>query len=50
MDRNVRNAGKGRKYEVSHPARGAWIEIMTMNLVALDKASHPARGAWIEIR
>ena len=35
---------------MSHPARGAWIEIK----IILDKiasfASHPARGAWIEIR
>ena len=33
----------------SHPARGAWIEIVvTYNGQSVTK-SHPARGAWIEI-
>ena len=35
---------------LSHPTRGAWIEIV-VNLKAARKAagSHPTRGAWIEI-
>ena len=35
---------------VSHPARGAWIEI-AINWLSFTnkKESHPARGAWIEI-
>ena len=35
---------------VSHPSRGAWIEIgypIINNLWAIK--SHPSRGAWIEI-
>ena len=36
--------------KVSHPARGAWIEISTALQAGVEKAgSHPARGAWIEI-
>ena len=36
---------------VSHPARGAWIEIAAAAAAAVvDAQSHPARGAWIEIR
>ena len=35
---------------LSHPARGAWIEIYLSSIaVCLDPRSHPARGAWIEI-
>ncbi len=35
---------------VSHPARGAWIEIFRLyGEVRERSASHPARGAWIEI-
>ena len=36
---------------LSHPARGAWIEMRGVDGAA-DKEvdmSHPARGAWIEI-
>ena len=33
----------------SHPARGAWIEILFKALVLTLCLSHPARGAWIEI-
>ena len=33
----------------SHPARGAWIEIVWLFTMPPDNASHPARGAWIEI-
>ena len=34
----------------SHPARGAWIEIMDIEtFVRFAQTSHPARGAWIEI-
>ena len=34
---------------MSHPARGAWIEINLRRSAILLSASHPARGAWIEI-
>ena len=34
---------------VSHPARGAWIEIWATADTRRDVESHPARGAWIEI-
>ena len=35
---------------VSHPARGAWIEIQSpAESVSEITESHPARGAWIEI-
>ena len=35
---------------MSHPARGAWIEIMPFSLERTPPAaSHPARGAWIEM-
>ena len=34
---------------LSHPARGAWIEIPTLRTEQLNVGSHPARGAWIEI-
>ena len=34
---------------MSHPVRGAWIEIMrTICCLSLTR-SHPVRGAWIEI-
>ena len=33
----------------SHPARGAWIEIVLEPVVSNSAKSHPARGAWIEI-
>ena len=36
--------------DMSHPARGAWIEIGDFaGLAYCNDASHPARGAWIEI-
>ena len=34
---------------MSHPARGAWIEINLNSGVLIMKMSHPARGAWIEM-
>ena len=34
---------------VSHPARGAWIEMILSATFAICVSSHPARGAWIEI-
>ena len=34
---------------LSHPARGAWIEIASGDLYLFDYMSHPARGAWIEM-
>ena len=33
----------------SHPARGAWIEIVRNGAIVDQYSSHPARGAWIEI-
>ena len=35
---------------MSHPARGAWIEIERGNQLQSGDQSHPARGAWIEIQ
>ena len=34
---------------LSHPARGAWIEISRPFSRFSIASSHPARGAWIEI-
>ena len=34
---------------VSHPARGAWIEMAFSARNLSIVLSHPARGAWIEI-
>ena len=35
---------------VSHPSRGAWIEMWLVSDKALaEPKSHPSRGAWIEI-
>ena len=35
---------------MSHPARGAWIEILFCAVLRIEVVmSHPARGAWIEI-
>ena len=35
---------------LSHPVRGAWIEIALGDAVVQTGAvSHPVRGAWIEI-
>ena len=36
-------------YLLSHPARGAWIEIVIVLGNRGSSTSHPARGAWIEI-
>ena len=33
----------------SHPARGAWIEIVNHSCATMSTPSHPARGAWIEM-
>ena len=39
-----------RPPRTSHPARGAWIEIMCAASIFYPLiTSHPARGAWIEI-
>ena len=36
---------------LSHPSRGAWIEIyIEIQGNGLEKESHPSRGAWIEIK
>ena len=34
---------------LSHPSRGAWIEISHSTVTVLKTLSHPSRGAWIEI-
>ena len=34
---------------LSHPVRGAWIEITVDNPSFLNSPSHPVRGAWIEM-
>ena len=35
---------------VSHPVRGAWIEIIyARSKKIVETESHPVRGAWIEI-
>ena len=34
---------------MSHPVRGAWIEIWCATFVSACAMSHPVRGAWIEI-
>ena len=34
---------------MSHPARGAWIEMRICTYKCRKCGSHPARGAWIEI-
>ena len=35
---------------LSHPVRGAWIEIDVGTDDADSSSSHPVRGAWIEMR
>ena len=35
--------------KLSHPVRGAWIEIDNYDLRKQVDKSHPVRGAWIEI-
>ena len=40
----------GKLAELSRPARGAWIEIMSSRRgTPRYRPSRPARGAWIEI-
>ena len=34
---------------LSHPSRGAWIEIVSTRSAGRSRLSHPSRGAWIEI-
>ena len=34
---------------VSHPTRGAWIEILRRDNHVAAVGAHPTRGAWIEI-
>ena len=39
------------KCVMSHPSRGAWIEIpRAFSANENARQSHPSRGAWIEIR
>ena len=35
---------------LSLPARGAWIEMSGVGVMAHEGTSLPARGAWIEIK
>ena len=42
--RNIEGSGF-----TSLPARGAWIEIILLELDNISEMSLPARGAWIEI-
>ena len=35
--------------DLSHPVRGAWIEIKSWACQQWKELSHPVRGAWIEI-
>ena len=35
--------------DLSHPSRGAWIEICPWGSRLPSVSSHPSRGAWIEI-
>ena len=37
------------KINKSHPVRGAWIEMVLLEQLAIDLESHPVRGAWIEM-
>ena len=34
---------------MSHPTRGAWIEMDLRPNSCVPNTSHPTRGAWIEI-
>ena len=34
---------------LSHPVRGAWIEIYINDTIDKKLLSHPVRGAWIEM-
>ena len=49
MDRNLAEPDQEEIANKSHPARGAWIEILQSRTKWQILASHPARGAWIEI-
>ena len=42
-------AQQEQKRKASHPARGAWIEIVIVGAREPEPLSHPARGAWIEM-
>ena len=46
----MRSLTATRKAQMSHPSRGAWIEIVHReDAFFADGTSHPSRGAWIEI-
>ena len=47
MKFKVVDVAYGRR--LSHPARGAWIEICAIIVIRFMFLSHPARGAWIEM-
>ena len=36
-------------HALSHPVRGAWIEMPPLEVGKAGRPSHPVRGAWIEI-
>ena len=33
----------------SLPVRGAWVEIVPLSVLRLDRQSLPVRGAWVEM-
>ena len=39
----------GLMENLSHPVRGAWIEMGRVEYVKRTLRSHPVRGAWIEM-
>ena len=43
------SAGGAVNSKMSHPVRGAWIEIQGLPDIWEIFPSHPVRGAWIEI-
>ena len=34
---------------MSHPVRGAWVEMPSIIVLPIFVLSHPVRGAWVEI-
>ena len=49
MDRNRKDVTDDTVVILSHPSRGAWIEIKDGGVALKSAQSHPSRGAWIEI-
>ena len=38
-----------KRFNKSHPVRGAWVEIGRASPRTCPIRSHPVRGAWVEI-